>query len=95
MALKIEFYIEGENGRGPIDLEASLARLRALLEQVDDAQNSTVSLRLSSVFSARQMKSGPDWDPQGALSAVWQSHEWVVYANDDDNPSTEELEERG
>ncbi len=83
MALQNDALIEGEEGTGPIDLEASLARLRAMLEAVDDAQHSTVTLRLSPLFSVRQRRSGPGGDPQGQLSRVWSSREWIVRQPDD------------
>jgi hypothetical protein len=83
MALRIEVFIEGHEDEGPINLLASLAKLREQLQRVDDAQQTTVTLRLSSVFAARQTNAGDDWEPQGALSRVWAMGDWVVYAKPD------------
>lgn len=85
MALRIDVFIAGEEDRGALDVAASLARLQELLEHVDDAKQTIVTLRLSPILAARQQQSGPDWDPSGALMRVWDSREWVVYhrgAND-------------
>lgn len=89
MALRIECYIQGEEARGPIDLDASLARLRALLERVDGAQDTTVTLGLAATLSARQAGAAPDWDPKGVLGEVWRSASWVVYAPRDGDNTTD------
>jgi hypothetical protein len=81
MALQIEFFIEGEREKGPIALEASLARLRELLAQAAGAENARVTLQLSSLFIADQTDAAPDWDPDGELSGVWRSDRWIVLAD--------------
>jgi|tagenome__1003787_1003787.scaffolds.fasta_scaffold18464748_1 hypothetical protein len=102
MALQIEFYIEGEREKGPIDLEASLASLREHLARAAGGENARVTLQLSSLFSADQTDSAPDWDPNGELSRVWQSDRWIVLAGDNtaappaaEDEATEEILERG
>ena len=80
MALQIEFYIEGEREKGPINLEASLANLREHLARAAGAENARVTLQLSSLFIADQTDAAPDWDPHGELSRVWQSDRWIVPA---------------
>jgi hypothetical protein len=80
MTVNIEFFIAGEEDRGPIDLEASLAKLRAMLEDADDLQDTTVSLRVSPVFIARPVSAGQGLPPSDVFTPVWQSRSWIVPA---------------
>jgi hypothetical protein len=80
MTVNIEFFIAGEEDRGPIDLEASLAKLRAMLEDADDLQDTTVSLRVSPVFIARPVNAGQGQPPPDVFTPVWQSRSWIVPA---------------
>jgi len=80
MTVHIEFFIAGEEDRGPIDLEASLAKLRAMLEDADDLQDTTVSLRVSPVFIARPVNAGQGLPPSDVFTLVWQSRAWIVPA---------------
>ncbi len=82
--LRMDFLIEGEEEKGPIDLEASLTKLREMLERADDAQRTTVTVRLSPIFAVGQMQSGPGWEPSGQVMNVWQSRDWVVYRKRDE-----------
>lgn len=80
MPLRIDCSTQGEEDRGPIALEASLARPRAALERAAGAQATTITPGLAAIFSARQAASGPDWDPDGALGRISRAGPWVVYA---------------
>lgn len=81
MTLQIDFYIEGEREKGPIDLEASLANLREHLARAAGAENARVTPQLSSLFITDQTDAAPDWDPNDELSRVWQSDRWIVLAD--------------
>jgi hypothetical protein len=80
MTVKFEFYIAGEEDKGPIDLEASLARLRTMLEQADDIQSSTVTLRLAPVFAVQPVNAGQHQPPADVFTPAWQSEAWIVPA---------------
>lgn len=62
MALRIDGVIQGEEGAGPIDLEASLARLRAMLEALGELEHSRITVRLSPQLSASHGKAAPSLD---------------------------------
>jgi hypothetical protein len=80
MTVNIEFYIAGEEDRGPIDLEASLAKLRAMLEDAADIRSSNVTLRVAPFFATKPMNTGQNQPPADVFTPVWQSRSWIVPA---------------
>jgi hypothetical protein len=80
MTVNIEFYIAGEEDRGPIDLEASLAKLRAMLEDSADVQSSNVTLRVAPFFATELVNADQNQPPSDVFTPVWQSRSWVVPA---------------
>ena len=89
MALHIDFYIEGEHEKGPIDLEASLANLREHLAREPGAENPGDT---PVVLAVHRGSDGfrPDWDPNDELSRVWQSDRWIVLADTAEAPPAQE-----
>lgn len=84
MALRIEVKLQEQSELGAIDLVASLDRLRTMLEGVDNAQDASVTLRVSVGWTAHSSSSGEGWRQSPAFAAILDSHDWIVPAPADE-----------
>ena len=78
MAGMIRWGLQGLPDPRAIELEASVAKLRDLIEEALGDTNANVTLLLAPTLISSGSNTPAPFDPQGQIHRIWQSGGWIV-----------------
>jgi hypothetical protein len=80
MAVTIRWALQGLPEPRAIDLEASVAKLRTLIEEALGHTSAEGTVLLGPALIASESSGAAHFDPQGQIHRIWQSGDWIVPA---------------